>query len=71
MTGVQTCALPIYDYGTALTLLAQVRESVDRFFDEVMVMADDPAIRANRLALLSRLHTLMNGVADISRLSVG
>ena len=60
-----------HDYGTALTLLAQVRESVDRFFDEVMVMADDPAIRANRLALLSRLHTLMNGVADISRLSVG
>lgn len=60
-----------HDYGTALTLLAQAREPVDRFFDEVMVMADDPAVRANRLALLARLHTLMNGVADISRLSVG
>ena len=52
-------------------LLAEARESVDRFFDEVMVMVDDPALRANRLALLTRLHALMNGVADISRLSVG
>jgi glycyl-tRNA synthetase beta chain len=60
-----------HDYGAALTLLAQAREPVDQFFDEVMVMADDPAVRANRLALLVRLHTLMNGVADISRLSVG
>ena len=63
--------LGVHDYGAALALLAGAREPVDRFFDEVMVMVDDPALRANRLALLTRLHALMNGVADISRLSVG
>jgi glycyl-tRNA synthetase beta chain len=61
----------LHDYGAALALLAEAREPVDRFFDEVMVMVDDPMLRANRLALLARLHALMNGVADISRLSVG
>ena len=63
--------LGLHDYGAALALLAEAREPVDRFFDAVMVMADDPVLRANRLALLARLHALMNGVADISRLSVG
>ena len=42
---------------------------MDAFFDGVMVMADDEAVRNNRLALLSRLHLLMNRVADISKLS--
>jgi len=42
---------------------------VDQFFDEVMVMADDPVIRRNRLTLLAKLHDLMNQVADISRLA--
>jgi len=46
-----------------------VREPVDAFFADVMVMAEDPAVRANRLALLARLHGLMNRVADISRLA--
>jgi len=41
---------------------------VDRFFDEIMVMADDLEVRRQRLALLSSLHRLMNQVADISRL---
>ena len=63
--------LAVHDYGAALAMLAGARDAVDRFFNEVMVMVDDPALRANRLALLSRLHALMNGVADISRLSVG
>ena len=58
------------DYATALTLLAQVREVVDRYFEDVMVMVDNELVRRNRLALLGRLHDLMNGVADISRLSV-
>ncbi|MEN9762864.1 MAG: hypothetical protein RI906_2690 [Pseudomonadota bacterium] len=58
------------DFTGALSLMAQVRDSVDRFFDQVMVMADDPALRNNRLTLLSQLHGLMNRVADISRLSV-
>lgn len=63
--------LVVHDYGAALAMLAGARDAVDRFFNEVMVMVDDPGLRANRLALLSRLHALMNGVADISRLSVG
>lgn len=55
-------------YEEALIAMAKLREPVDRFFDEVMVMADDPAVRQNRLALLAQLHGLMNQVADISRL---
>lgn len=57
------------NYTESLRLLAGLRTTVDRFFDEVMVMADEPLIRRNRLALLSRLAGLMNQVADISRLS--
>ncbi|MGD9946004.1 MAG: glycine--tRNA ligase subunit beta [Burkholderiaceae bacterium] len=57
------------DYTAALSLMAGTRESVDRFFDEVMVMAEDPNIRSNRLALLSGLRQMLNRVADISRLS--
>jgi glycyl-tRNA synthetase beta chain len=57
------------DYTTALKTLANVRSAVDAFFADVMVNADDAAIRANRLALLARLAGLMNCVADISRLS--
>jgi len=42
---------------------------VDAFFDGVMVNAEDPALRANRLALLGGLHRAMNRVADLSRLA--
>jgi glycyl-tRNA synthetase beta chain len=56
------------DYEGALKSLAQLRSAVDAFFDGVMVMADEPLTRANRIALLSRLAGLMNRVADISRL---
>jgi len=56
-------------YEQALAEMVKLREPVDRFFDEVMVMADEPAVRQNRLALLARLHQLMNQVADISRLA--
>ena len=58
------------DYTDALTTLAELREPVDRFFDDVMVMVDDDAARNNRLALLSELRALFLGVADISRLSI-
>ncbi|MCX7165861.1 MAG: glycine--tRNA ligase subunit beta [Rhodocyclales bacterium] len=58
------------DYTAALKALAGLRGPVDAFFDGVMVMAEEAPIRANRLALLSRLAGLMNRVADISRLSV-
>jgi glycyl-tRNA synthetase beta chain len=63
--------LPLFeqgDYSSALRSLAQLREPVDRFFDEVMVMADDEAVRNNRLALLNRLRNLFLRVADISLL---
>ncbi|HRO61146.1 MAG TPA: glycine--tRNA ligase subunit beta, partial [Burkholderiaceae bacterium] len=56
-------------YGVALALMAQARGAVDDFFDTVMAMAEDPAVRANRLALLARLRAMMNRVADISKLS--
>ena len=54
------------DYATALSSLASLRAPVDAFFDEVMVMADDEAVRNNRLALLNRLRNLFLRVADIS-----
>jgi glycyl-tRNA synthetase beta chain len=57
------------DYTGALKLLAGVRSEVDTFFDEVMVMTDEPLTRKNRLALLAQLEGLMNRVADISRLA--
>jgi glycyl-tRNA synthetase beta chain len=56
------------EYTEALRVLASARKSVDRFFDEVLVMAEDPAVRANRLALLRGLAEAMNQVADISKL---
>lgn len=56
------------EYQSALTQLATLREDVDRFFDSVMVMADDPDVRANRLGLLVRLRGLFLQVADLSRL---
>jgi glycyl-tRNA synthetase beta chain len=58
------------EYTSALTALAELREPVDRFFDDVMVMADDKATRNNRLALLGELRASFLGIADISRLSI-
>ena len=58
------------DYAGALSALASVRAEVDRFFDQVMVNVDDPALRANRLGLLKSLYDQLNAVADISKLGV-
>lgn len=55
-------------YEDALTKMASLREAVDGFFDDVMVMVEDPALRQNRLALLAQLRGLFLRVADISRL---
>jgi glycyl-tRNA synthetase beta chain len=57
------------DYTTSLQKLAALKTPVDAFFDSVMVNADDPALKANRLALLNQLHRTMNRVADLSRLA--
>jgi len=56
------------DYAAALAELAVLRPAVDAFFDGVMVMDPDPALRANRLALLVTLRGLFTGIADLSRL---
>ncbi len=57
------------DYTASLQALAALRAPVDAFFDGVMVNADDPALKANRLALLQQLHSAMNRVADLSKLA--
>ena len=59
-----------HQYKEALAALAGLRAAVDRFFDEVMVMAEDSKLRANRLALLTGLRELFWEVADISQLAV-
>ncbi len=56
-------------YTEALSTLAQLRLSVDTFFEQVMVNSEDQALRNNRLALLAQLHTQMNGIADLSKLA--
>ena len=56
------------DFQAALTALAAIKPQVDAFFDGVMVMADDAAVRQNRLNLLNLLAGLMNAVADIAAL---
>lgn len=62
-------ALAQRDYVSVLTHLARLRPQVDAFFDGVMVNADDPALRANRLALLKRLSERLGSVAAIEHLS--
>jgi glycyl-tRNA synthetase beta chain len=57
------------DYTASLMTLAALRAPVDAFFDGVMVNAEDPALKANRLGLLKKLHEAMNRVADLSRLA--
>ena len=56
------------EYEKALTQLAELREPVDAFFDNVMVMDDDEAIRNNRIALLNNLRGLFMQIADLSKL---
>ncbi len=56
------------EYLAGLERLAELRPAVDRFFDEVMVMVDDPALRNNRLALLAQLMQSFRQVADFSRI---
>jgi len=57
------------DYAASLQALAALKAPVDAFFDGVMVNAEDPALRANRLGLLATLHQAMNRVADLSKLA--
>ena len=61
-------ALARQDFQAALSELAAVKPQVDAFFDGVMVMADDAAVKQNRLNLLNQLSQQMNAVADIALL---
>ncbi len=51
-----------------LTVVEKLIPSINTFFDKVLVMADDPAVRANRLALLQRVAALADGIADLGKL---
>ncbi|KAB2312519.1 glycine--tRNA ligase subunit beta [Betaproteobacteria bacterium SCN2] len=66
---VADAALESGDYTGSLTALAALKTPVDSFFDGVMVNAEDPALKANRLALLNQLHQTMNRVADLAKLA--
>ncbi|TKB46416.1 glycine--tRNA ligase subunit beta [Thalassotalea mangrovi] len=68
LNGQLTTLFADKDYQQALTLLSGLREPVDAFFDNVMVMADDEAIKVNRLTLLSQIRASFFNIADISLL---
>jgi glycyl-tRNA synthetase beta chain len=59
-----------HDYKTALISLASMRNVVDEFFRQVMVMAEDPEVRKNRISLLNCISRLFKSVADISRMVI-
>ncbi|MBF0302035.1 MAG: glycine--tRNA ligase subunit beta, partial [Desulfamplus sp.] len=56
------------DYDSALKEVASIRPDVDRFFDDVMVMVDDEAVKNNRIALLSRVAAIFENIADFSQI---
>jgi len=56
------------EFEAGLKEMVRLKEPLDRFFDKVMVMAEDPALKQNRLALLSRLRMLFASIADLSKL---
>lgn len=62
-------AVQALDYGSALNALGTLRPAVDRFFDEVLVMAPEAGVRANRLALLQQMRQLFLQIADIGKLA--
>ncbi len=62
-------ALEKKDFAAVIASLAALREPIDRFFEDVMVMDEDPALRANRLKLLNRFETVFADVADMGALA--
>ena len=57
------------DYVQTLEVIAGLRQPVDAFFDSVMVMVDDEAVKNNRLALLTGIFGLFKGIADFRRIA--
>jgi len=71
LTSLSDTVKPLFDQGdyeSALCKLSVLREPVDKFFDTVMVMTDDEAVRNNRIALLNKMSALFLRAADLSRL---
>lgn len=71
LNSLETLIAPLLanrDYNAVLEKLAELKQPVDQFFEDVMVMAEDMELRQNRLALLDKLHKLFINVADISLL---
>jgi glycyl-tRNA synthetase beta chain len=72
LVDIERVARPAFDrrdFTASLQALAALKAPVDAFFDQVMVNAEDPRIRVNRLGLLAILRSAMNRVADLSRLA--
>ena len=59
------------DYGAALEAIAALKAPIDRFFDQVLVMDKDEALKRNRLALLTAVHDLFSGLADFRKIQTG
>ena len=62
-------ALVAKDFARVITALAELREPIDAFFDDVMVMDEDAALRENRLRLLNRFSSVFAGIADIGEMA--
>jgi len=59
------------DYGRAFEAVSELRGVIDAFFDSVLVMDQDEAVRRNRLALLTRVHQLFSQLADFRKIQIG
>ncbi len=70
VSGTVDALLATGEFESALRQIATLRTPVDAFFDGVMVMAEDPVLKSNRLALLGRIAALFDAIADFSRISV-
>nr|MDA8132180.1 DALR anticodon-binding domain-containing protein [Elusimicrobiota bacterium] len=68
MSGRLQAHIAARDYAKGLSELLTIKGSLDNFFDKVMVMAEDPRVRDNRLNLMKSLVSLVEGVADLSQL---
>jgi len=64
-----TAAVEASDFDAAMAALAELRAPVDAFFDKILVNAEDPAVRDNRLRLLAAIRDAMHTVADFSRIA--
>ena len=62
-------ALDVSDFATCLSKIASLKDSVDDFFDNAMVMVDDMKVRNNRLVLLTRISDLFSNIADFSKIT--